>query len=108
MKMVIKLIGIPIMILAGALFIWVTLPRAEDDTFSRQRCYLSGAVHADDQTDPSVVGIPDGACRESYLAGRAYITRLIRESDETALTVCDNPGLSENADCRTIHRLVGR
>lgn len=40
---------------------------------NRQQCYAAGVMHGDDNTDSLIIGIPDGPCRQSYDAGRAYV-----------------------------------
>jgi hypothetical protein len=49
----------------------------------RQRCYAAGIMHGDDETDPSIIGIPQGPCRESYAAGRAYSQRMQQQSTDS-------------------------
>jgi hypothetical protein len=39
-------------------------------------------MHGDDDTDPDVIGVQRGPCRESFDAGRAYAKRQIQQSQD--------------------------
>jgi hypothetical protein len=55
----------------------------DDATALRQRCYGFGLMHGDDRTDPAIIGIPAGICRDSYEAGRAYQQSVQRDARES-------------------------
>lgn len=54
----------------------------QDDSAMRQRCYVTGWMHGDDDTDPSVFGLSsNAACRKSYFAGHSYFQNMMISSN---------------------------
>jgi hypothetical protein len=67
----------------ATLTVAVAVHAAPEDSAQRRRCYIDGVIHGEDETDPTIIGIPEGtACRESYSAGRQFFRRCLKQSDD--------------------------